>query len=270
MPSKKFSGKAVWAVSVAVILVVILLIALFLSQAPSSQQESITLPPEQEMPQIDISAESEKPLPEDEHAFFEVTNDNVLMALQSLSRPMAYHQAYNLTVGSDDVQAFRAVELWVNGSLIRGEVSSENETRILITDGSTAYLWYENGETVISVEMDDSVSIEDLLGLPDFDSHLTIKPETVVDSGYLVMEETQIQCIYVSTQSQSGETARYWVNLESGLLYQSDMLEDSTQVYTLRQTMFETLALEDESFADCFVLPDGTSPFTVGTKTLQP
>ena len=47
----------------------------------------------------------------------------------------------------------------------------------------------------------------------------------------------------------------------TALLYMTDVLERSTQVYLVRQTYLELLAQEDESFSGRFQLPDGTRPF---------
>lgn len=270
MPSKKFSSKAVWAVAAAVIVVVALLIVFFISQNPSVEEESIVLPTVQDTPQTELNTDPDDTEAEGEQTFFEVSNENVLMALNSLNRPIAYYQTYMLTVGSDDAQTVRTAKLWVNGSFIHAEVSSEQETKCMISDGSTAYLWYADSPDVISVQLEDGLTSEDLLGLPGFIAYLQLSEDSVVDSDYLVLEDPQIQCIYVCAQENADITTRYWVNLENGLLYQADVLENSNQVYTLRQTSFEMLAQEDESFIDRFLLPDGSSPFKAAKAVPQP
>ena len=75
-----------------------------------------------------------------------------------------------------------------------------------------------------------------------------------------MLEDPRVQCAYVCTQA-GDVTWRYWVELDSGLLYMTDVLERSTQVYLVRQTYLELLAQEDESFSGRFQLPDGTRPF---------
>ena len=270
MSSKKLSSKAVWAVSGAVIIVVVLLISLFLTQSPSADQDSIVLPTTQEDPTAEMVSPSEDESSAYGSDYFEVTNENVLMALQSLNRPYAYHQIYSVTVGSDTERAVRTVDFWVNGQFVHAEIADDQQTRCIVSDGNTAYLWYDTEDTYISVAMLDGMSVEDLLGLPDFDSYLMIQDDTVVDSGYLVLEDPAVQCIYVCTQDDIADTSRYWVNLENGLLYQADVLENSNQVYAIRQTLFETLASEDESFQNRFILPDGSAPFIAAREMPQP
>ena len=265
MTPKKNSGKAVWAVSISVILVALGMIGLFLLQMPSQQQETIVLPPETVVEPTVESVPEQKP----ESDFLDVTNENVLPVLQTLTRPTAYHQTYSVTVGADDMQAAKTVELWVNGDMLHAEVSDDRQTRVLISDGSNAYLWYTDQKKILTVPLRENLTEEDILGLPAFDAFLSLNRSDVVDSDYLVLEDPQMQCIYVSTQDFNGVTTRHWVSLESGLLYQSDVLENSNQVYTIRQTGFSLLATEDESFDERFVLPDGSDPF-IEAETQQP
>ena len=270
MPQKKISSKAVWAVSAAVIIVVIFLILMFATQKPATKQESIVLPPVQEEQTENSISPSDTPEHNAENQYFEVNNENVLMALQSLNRPAAYHQTYSVTVGSDDQRAVHTVDFWMNGPYIHAEISDDQNIRSIISDGNTAYLWYQHDKTYISVSLTDGLAVEDLMGLPDFDAYLQLQQTDVIDSGYLVLEDPAVQCIYVCTQDEISGTSRYWVNLENGLLYQSDALENSNQIYTIKQTVFEELAMEDESFQDRFQLPDGTKPFIVVREMPQP
>lgn len=265
MTPKKNSKKAVWAVSIAVLVVAVGMIGLFLLQMPSQQQETIVLPP------ATVVEPTVEPTPEQkpESDFLDVTNENVLPVLQTLTRPVAYHQIYSVTVGADDVQTAKTVELWVNGSMLHAEVSDERQTRVLISNGSKAYLWYKDEKRIITVPLRENLTEEDLLGLPAFDAFLALDQSDVVDSDYLVLDDPQMQCIYVSTQDSDGVTTRHWVSLESGLLYQSDVLKNSNQVYTIRQSDYSLLATEDESFDDRFVLPDGSDPF-IEAETPQP
>ncbi len=270
MPPQKRSGKAAWAVFAAFAAVALLLILFFLNQKPSDQKDGIVLPDPQETLQQGAISEPNKENEPGNNQFLEVTDKNVLSALQSLSRPAAYHQIYQVAVGTEGAQAVSQVMLWVNGSLLHAEISDGTQVRSVISDGSIAYTWYDNDKRYISVVLDQGMRMEDLLGLPDFDSYLTVKQDEVVDSDYLILEDAQIPCIYVCAQKDALYSYRYWVNLDTGLLFQSDVLENSTRVYEIRQQLYETLALEDETFDDRFHLPDGSDPFTAASKMLQP
>ena len=56
-------------------------------------------------------------------------------------------------------------------------------------------------------------------------------------------------------------------------VYQADAkstLEQSRQVYEIRQEEVSILAAGDQAVANRFCLPDGTEPFTAGTEMPQP
>lgn len=269
MPQKQ-SRKAAWAVFAAVSAVALLLVLFFLTQKPSEQKDGIILPDSSDTPQQGAVSGSNTESEPNNNQFLEVTNKNVLGALQSLSRPSAYRQIYQVSVGSDDVIYEYQVMLWAKGTLLHAEVSDGTQVRQLISDGNTAYIWYDNDQTVVSVTLDHGMNTEDLLGLPDFDSYLTLTQDEVVDSEYLFLEDAQIPCIYVCAQQDSQYSSRYWISLNTGLLFRSDVLENSNRVYEIRQQLYETLALEDEIFDDRFILPDGSAPFTAASKMLQP
>lgn len=261
--------KAVWIGASAVIAVILFLIILFVTQAAPNQQESIILPP-------DLTETTENTPSEDDISnidndnFITVTKDNVHTVLQTLSRPIAYHQKYAVTVGAGEKQRKQDVELWVNSGLLHAEVTSGQQVRSLVTDGTSVHLWYNDSQEYVSVELEEGMTAEDLLGLPDFDAYLNITKDSVVDTDYLTPDDSNTSCIYVCTQNENDQSVCYWVNLENGLLYQADAQEHNKQVYTIRQTGFDLLVVEDESFSDRFILPDGSIPFTAGVRMQQP
>lgn len=260
------SYKPLLAVSIAVILVLVILFAFLLENKSGTDRESIVLPD----PPSEVS--SQKPaeqLPADD--FVQVSADNVLSVLQNMSRPSSYHQVYSVTVGADETQSFRQVELWINGSLIHAEIFDGVRTKTVLTDGAAAYLWYDGDTEALSVPLGADVLPEDLLGLLSPDYLLSLAPEQITDADFLVLEDPQqVQCIYVCSQDAEYVTSRYWIDLDTGLLYKADVLELSKQVYVLKQDSFEQLAAEDEAFADRFTLPDGSVPLFTAEETPQP
>ena len=257
MDRKPFSRRTGWLAAAASLLVVAVLVAVFIFSQSRAPQEGIVLPqePVTEAPPIVTPEESQT------DSFVQITPENVLPVLQeTLDKPTAYHQSYTVSVGADDAQSQRSVELWVNWPLMHGEVSDKNRTKTVISDGETAYLWYNSDPNYITVPLTDSVEIWDLLGLPAHDYLAALADAEITDADYLVLEDPRVQCAYVCTQA-GDVTWRYWVELDSGLLYMTDVLERSTQVYLVRQTYLELLAQEDESFSGRFQLPDGTRPF---------
>lgn len=266
MSFKERPGKAVWIVAAAVIIAAFLLILLFVTQSASVSNESIVLP-------VAPGETGERPVQSDsannnDH-FIAVTNENVASVLQTLKRPAAYRQSYDVIVGNENRQRTKNVDLWVKGALLHAEVTDGQLRQTLITDGKEVFLWYDDGGRSVSLELPQGVTAEDLLGLPDFNAYLKISSEDLITSDYRFLEEPQAHCIYVSTEDETQTVCQYWVNLDNGLLYQSDTRENDKTVYSVVQTGFELLAEEDEAFANRFTLPDGTSPFTAGTELPQ-
>lgn len=257
MDRKSFSNRTGLLAAVAALVVAAVLVIAFSLSQSRTPQESIVLPQEP-------AAEAQPPVtPEEpeEEDFAQVTPDNVLTVLQeTLTKPAAYHQSYTVSVGADDAQSQRSVELWVNWPLVHGEVSDANRTKTVLSDGETAYLWYNSDPNYVTVTLSASMEIWDLLGLPSYDYLAAMEYADITDANYQVLEDPQVQSVYVCCQ-EADVTWRYWVNLENGLLYMSDVLERSTQVYLIRQTYLELLAQEDETFSGRFLLPDGTNPF---------
>lgn len=262
MEQKKTANASVLVVSVCLILVVVVLVALFVMSQPNQAQEGIVLPTDQAETVLD-------PVPEQggEDDFIQVTTDNVVPMLRSLQRPNYYSQCYEVVVGADAVQASRSVELWVSGELVHAEIYDGRKVKTILTDGTTAWLWYDVDLTPVSVALEGTITAEDLFGLPGFDYLLHLQQNPVVDADYLLLDEAQTQCIYVCAQSGESETERYWINLENGLLYKADALENSQLIYEVKQTYCAMLAAGDEIFYGKFLLPDGTDPFTAAEET---
>lgn len=257
MDRKPFSRRTGWMAAAVALIVVAVLVAVFIFSQSHKPKEGIVLPQEP-------SAEVQSPVTQEEpqtDSFAQITSDNAVSVLQeTIEKPAAYHQSYAVSVGADEAQSQRSVELWVNWPLVHGEVSDENRTKTVISDGATAYIWYNSDQNYISVPLTESVEIWDLLGLPSYDYLSVMEEKSVTDADYLVLEDPQVRSVYVCCQ-EGDTTWRYWVELDSGLVYMADVLERSTQVYLIRQTYLELLAQEDETFAGRFQLPDGSSPF---------
>ena len=255
MDNGKKSNIAVIVFSMALLLVLALVVALFFRGTPSQSKDSILLPSAQigtvQSPELSAGTDTE---------FIQVSNENVLPMLRALDRPAYYYQSFRVNVGSDDIQAEKTVEFWVNQNLVRGQISDGNRTKNILSDGENAWLWYDSDQIAVSVSL-SSITVEDLLGVPEFDFLQMMERTRITDAEYLILSDPQRQCIFVCTQDETSLSRRYWIDLESGLLYQGDVLDQNQRVYELRQERFELLAQGDESFSGLFFLPDGSDPF---------
>ncbi len=260
---EKKNNRAVLVVTLSLVAVMAVLLAVFMLRSHQGQQ-GIVLPTVQKDSVTDTQPESETMA-----EFLELSTDNVLPALRSLSRPRYYHQSFDITLLGTSFQASRQVELWYNGGLIHAELRTQNQVKSVFTDGETVWIWYDSDLTPICLTLDSSVTLEDLLGLPAFDYLDTLEEETIVDAGYETPDEDGHKLVFVCTKDAS-TARRYWVDLDSGLLCRSDVLEDSQQVYLMTQTAFDRLAPGDQAFSGRFCLPDGSEPFIVEREMQQP
>lgn len=266
MEEKKRSGITVLAVSIALILVVAIVGAYFLfGTGTAGQQEGIVLPSAQS--ETVTEPVKEEPSPD---AFLRVDSDNVVKVLQSLEKPAYYYQSYEVSVGVDSVKSQKTVELWVNGSLIHAQILENDRIEFILTDGLQAWMWYDVDPNPVHLTLNEDLTTEDLLGLPGFDYLAAMEQIPLVDVEYLVLEAPQTMCIFVCAQENPEATDRWWINLDNGILYRADALENSQQVYEVRQNQFFQLALGDEQFTGKFMLPDGSEPFPITRERLLP
>lgn len=193
--------------------------------------------------------------------FLQVTPENVQDVVATMSRPVSYHQVYRVTLSQGERKTDQIVDIWVDGTMLRADVSSETGTSSILTNGSAAYLWHSDEEGYVSIELNDTVSVDDLLGLPTYELLLDVDPNALTDASYLVISDDNIQCIYVSAAPQQAIQEEYWIDISSGLLYQARFFSGSSMVYEAAQTALERLAAGDEAFSDRFLLPDGIRPF---------
>lgn len=254
-------NKPIAAVSLALVFVLLLVAGVFVFGSPDFSRAEITLPEKQTESEV-----STKDPYLSESTLLQITPENASMALLSLKRPEYYHQSYSVSIGEADKATRYDVELWVNGAVRRAEIIDELNTKIILANQSSVYIWYNSDKRPVFLTL-DGVTFEDILGLPAFDYLQTIQHIDVTDAEYLVMEDaqTEVPCIFLSLQEIDGAVSRYWVDLTSGLLYQADCVENNTQVYHVTQTAFDRLVNGDELFSEKFLLPDGTAAFTEGT-----
>ena len=256
MEDKRKNLRTLAVACAAALLAVAVLLLLFLSGQRGQRHEQIVLPetrPEQDQDQ-------EPPLKEtEEETVLSVTAENVQSVLKSMSRAQSYHQTFTVTRRSGTHTRTAVVDVWVSDGTIRAESSDGFETRSILTDGATIYLWYE-GETPVALSMQENASYEDLAGLPTYEDIVRFPVSAIQEGGFLANAQQGVDLIYVRALTDSGER-QYWVSTETGLLYRQATTVQGTVVYEAEQTFFETISGEDASQTEIFRLPDGSVPF---------
>ena len=256
MNEHKNISKSVIAVSLSLALVLILVVTLFISGQRDRSQNKIQLP--------DTNSVSQDNSPDNsawENSVLGVDNQNVIKALASLDRADYYHQIYSVEVGVGTNTAETTVELWVCDTLKRAQITTAHSTKTLLTDDTRLWVWYSHDLAPAQFVLTEDLTFEDILGLPAFDYLNALQTVSITEAEYLMLEEgtSETACIFLATEPEESASARYWISLENGLLYEADAMENSAQVYHVEQTAFDLLAAEDEVFLDRFLLPDGTS-----------
>jgi hypothetical protein len=243
------------ALASAIVLVGLILCAFFVLTR-SSRSRGITLP---EAEQPGTAAE---PGNVEEGLFLQVTPDTVARVVETLNRAGSYHQTLTLTTVWTDGDADRTAELWVSGSVCRVDVTDGDTVRSCLSDGETAYVWYQDDQSVAELTLGSDFTLDDLMGIPTYETILTVATDTICDAGYVTLDEMDGRsCIYAQLDDGSGYIDSYWIDVSTGLLCRADSLENQSLIYKLRETAVEVLLASDETLTEAFTLPDGTVPF---------
>ncbi len=240
----------------AAVLVGLLLCAYFLLMRASGEQ-GITLPePTQPGTPSDTGSVQEG-------LFLQVTTENVRDVVALLDRPAAYHQTLTLTTAWSDGSADRTAEIWVSGGVMRVDLTTGGTIRSCLSDGQTAYLWYQDDAVVTSFPLDSDTTLDDLMGIPSYEDLLVAEPDQITDAGYVSLSDLDGRsCVYAQLTGDNGYADSYWIDVSTGLLCRADSLSDGRLIYKLRETAIELPAASDEMFLSAFTLPDGTAPFS--------
>ena len=276
MNGKKTISKSMIAVVLAFLSVLLIVVAAWQCK-PNEDRAEILLPDQpsdhgntisEQTPDNSDTAEVERP---NDQPLLQVTSENVASALRALERPSYYHQLYSVQVGSGESTVESTVELWVSAEAIHAQVVSAHHTKYILCGNDGIYIWYSSDEEPVHLENSQDISFEDILGLPAFDYIQTIEDAVVIDAEYLILEEdtSGTACIFLSLLDREGAQLRYWIDLETGLLYEADCMAGDEQIYLVKQEQFDRLVSGDETFSDKFMLPDGSTVLIDETQRQQ-
>ncbi len=255
MEQEHKNWKPLLIAAVAAVAVVALLLVLFFSGGQSAAEQTIVLP-EPSAAEKPPQSQPEPPSAQ----LYEITRENVQSVLEkSVARPASYHQSMQLSILAGSAQRTQSVELWVEGSLIRAQITDAFETKTILANADTLYLWYDD-EAPITLARSESMGADALAGIPSYESILALSAAQITQAAFVTLTEPEADCIYVSAQEEQLQQ-EYWVSLESGLLCKQMMLCEGELVYLMEQTALEIFPEHDEALADVFCLPDGTQPF---------
>lgn len=229
-----------------------------------SDRNGITLPPEGWQSAEEALTPGE--------GFVTVTTDNAAQIVENLKRPEYYHQTLLQTTTANTSSARQTTDIWAYGDVWKIVTTGGGQTRHILTDGVTAYLWYRD-ETwrVESVTLPEGVSPDDLAGILTYESIADIPAGEIRAAEYVLLsEQNGAPCLYVEAKGTDGTANRFWVDLATGLLCLADCSMDGSEIYRLEQTGLSLLESTDEELLRQMLLPNGTDPFTTASaKTPQ-
>lgn len=122
----------------AAVTVIAILLVFFFSGRKSESTQTIILP---DPPAQEQAPDEEQP----EASLAELTRENVQSVLKkSVARPSSYHQSMQIVITSGDIQRTQTAELWVKGELVKAQITDELETKTILADATTLYVWYDD------------------------------------------------------------------------------------------------------------------------------
>lgn len=250
---KKPGGIKTAGVVIAVALLVIcLLLAAFLSSTRSGTRDSIILPE----PLPPAPSDTEQTV--EGELFLQVDSSNIRQVLDTMTRPEAYHQVLTVTSFWDTSSNRSTVEIWQDGDLIRAQISDSQSTKNLLTDGISLWVWYNNDQTARQLQVEDTLTFDDLMGIPTYETLVTLTPDEIAEAGFVTLDEMDgLNCLYIRVVHGTEED-RYWVDANTQLLCRADSLSEEVQTYQVRQSACEVLTSGDTTLQSVFTLPDGT------------
>ncbi|MDD3164287.1 MAG: hypothetical protein PHS97_00315 [Oscillospiraceae bacterium] len=251
---QKNSGKVVWIAIVAAVLVTGILIAVFFALQSTGDRSEIVLPSGQS------SHDAPAPTQDDGASLVEVSVNNVQTVIAGLSRPAAYRQSFSIQSAWDDAAASSTVTMYVADAVTKADIAmTGRDTQHLLTDGKVAYLWYGSEYRYRALQLDESVTSDDLTHIPTYEDVLQYDVSLITAASYVFEEDKDIllvQCV----DGDYSDTFR--IDLSTGLLCaaQTDYLDRT--IYQMSEMETASFSKADPVFRQNFLLPDGTNPFS--------
>lgn len=241
--------------AVAVVSVMAILLVFFFSGRKTSAAQTIVLPDPPAQEQVQPEAEPETSLAS-------VSKDNVQSILEkSVARPSSYHQSMQIVITSGEVQRTQTVEVWVQGALVKVQVTDEFETKTVLANQDTLFVWYDENQEPAQMVRGAAMRTDHLAGVPTYEQILDASKSQITQAAFVSLDELSSDCIYVSIDNGSCQQD-YWVSLDSGLLCKQTQTIGDEVVYLMEQTGLEIFPDNDEALDGVFCLPDGTEAFS--------
>lgn len=182
-----------------------------------------------------------------------VTPETVQAAVSSLRRPLSYRRSVTVERLWDGGSGMTKINVSVHNGWTRLDSTPDGgQTRHVLTDGETTYVWYGSERTFYEGAA-GSFTADAEQGIPTYEDVLALAPTQIETADYRSV--SGVNCIYVETgEDDRGYVLRYWISVDTGLLAAAEWLEDGRTIYRMGSPTLDATGLSSEDFT----LPDGT------------
>ena len=204
------------------------------------------------MPQADTAAVGEEGT-ETRLNVVAISPDTVRPAINTLARSLLYSRAQTVETFWSGGSGQTVYQVYVSGGRTRIDTQLPGgSVRHTLCSGGSAAVWYDD-DTAWTVLRSSELTADRLQRMPTYELVRDLEVDTIAAAGYLDRDGTS--CIYVETYpDEAGYVGRYWVAVDTGLLYAAERTCDDTLVYR-----FTAAPLDTEPPAEAlFLLPDGS------------
>lgn len=184
----------------------------------------------------------------------EITPETVKPAVNTLARPVAYSRTQVVETFWSGGSGRSVSQIYVSGSRTRLDTQlADGSVRHMLISGGMAGVWYDD-ETEWALLRTPQLTADLASRMLSYETVRDLPVAEISEADY--REKDGIYCIYVETRPDgAGYTDRYWISVDSGLLYAAERLWNGDLVYRFSAGAPETAAVEE----DLFVLPDGSA-----------
>lgn len=225
----------------------ILLIVLLFAQGTARHNGGITLPDPDTLLSPDLSQPGEEQL-----ALVEIRPDTVQRAVASMGRVQAYTMTIRVETLWSGGSGAADLTAYVRDGLTRVDtLQLDGAVRHTLTDGETTYVWYDS-ETRYDAYAAGETEADRALRVPTYEDLTALDPESILEANYQNLRDL-FYCIYAEAR-EGDYLARYWIDVESGLLIAAQRVFEGEPVYQMTVQALDTTPPEENLFR----LPDGT------------
>lgn len=249
------------AIGGALLVVVVVMASLFIAGS-GGDTPAVLLPQGGDPGTVSSDPAGQGAEQENDYPLVEVTAGNVKTVIEkTLSRPDSYYSRVEVRMYWRGGSSLTEAEIWRDGARSRIVLGrGDDDAKSIIISGEDIHIWYEGDTGYYSAKTYDLGSLaglaDDYLMIPTYEDILDIDDADIISAEYAEHDDYGgVGCIAVrAVQAALGYEIYYWISLDSGLLIAADAYEGNELAYSMRQTQYETISPDTESF----ILSDGT------------